>query len=115
MYKIFCRTNLDLISEKWPNELPAIPRVGEGITSTTQHIMDNGISFHLTLKVVSVTWNRSYLEKDYIPIIELHDPLKRSITEFYEWYAPFVRKSVSSFNKKYLKYIKKDINNILSI
>jgi len=95
--KIFCRTNLDLIGEKWPEELPCVPRVGDLIQSRTKRG-----AFRLTLRVVSVVWVFCEWEDPnevdrYIPYIELHDPFDRSVTEFYKWYAPLVGKRVSYF------------------
>ena len=92
MKKISCHTNLDLSQEFWPTELPEIPRIGDRIQSTT---VRNKCNFRLCLEVVSVTWR--YSSEGYYPEIELHDHMKRSIREFYEWYAPMVGKNVNSF------------------
>ena len=96
--RIICKTNLDLRGEVWPNELSAVPRVGEYIRSST-----TWKDFQLELQVVAVTWvyvggwqNELY---EWVPQVELH--IKRveghSIRSFYEWYAPLVGRSVSSF------------------
>lgn len=103
-YDVICKTNLDLRHEVWPSKFRGIPRVGDRVESLTVH--DNG--FRLTLEVVSVAWKASteythgagmvVIESHgSYPVIELHDPMKRSIVDFYEWYAPLVGTSVSSF------------------
>jgi len=95
MEKIICRTNLDLWNEEWPTELPRIPIVGEIIESKTIHG-----DFRLSLKVVAIRWKFFSISGNagvYVPEIELHDYRQRSITEFYEWYAPLVGKSVQYF------------------
>lgn len=115
--KVVCRTSLDLENERWPDELSAVPSVGDYIESSTVH--RNG--FRLELKVVRVTWKNITLynhydgkeEKKYIPHIELHmtdyharlipdedrfpDACQGSITAFYCWYAPNVGRSVGAF------------------
>lgn len=98
MVKIFCKTNLD-INEKWPDTLPERPVVGDKIASMRKH--KDGIS--IILEVVRTTWTYDKLEDcgyevyDWYLEVELHDPLKRSIRDFYKWYAPLVGKSVESF------------------
>ena len=92
MIKIHCHTNLDLAHEIWPTELPAVPRVGDLIQSATNHD-----SFQLTLKVVSVTWKRPFADRQWAPVVELHDYSSRTIREFYEWYAPLTGHNVSYF------------------
>ena len=53
MVKIHCHTNLDLIktAEKWPEELPEVPRVGDYIQSNYKWL-DHYV---LELVVVRVT------------------------------------------------------------
>lgn len=105
MIPVHCHTNLDLAFEDWPTELPAVPRVGDLIRSRTKHG-----AFRLSLQVVRVSWECSSFDDDYVPNIELHMtetqkslPASRegaaqgSIVAFYEWYAPRVGRSVSSF------------------
>ncbi|MBT3298698.1 hypothetical protein HN385_07240 [archaeon] len=96
MYKVKCHTNLDLFNEEWPTSLPSIPRVGDRIDSIIDHR-----DFRLSLEVVSVHWKYvsgfSNDTDEYVPYIELHDYRRRSIKEFYEWYAPLVGKTVGSF------------------
>ena len=72
--KVICRTNLDLDREIWPEELPALPRVGDTIESA--RLGDDGI-FRLRLQVIAVnfayrdvSWGMS--PKEWIPEIELH-------------------------------------------
>jgi hypothetical protein len=100
--KIICHTNLDLIYEVWPTELPCVPRVEEEIQSKIKHG-----DFILSLQVVKVRYVH-FKNNEWIPHIELHmtEFQKRltsinadtgSITAFYEWYAPLVNRSVSSF------------------
>lgn len=101
---VHCRTNLDLANEKWPTDMPVVPNVGDHIQSKTKW----GV-FQLTLKVVRVTWKYSDYY-DWYPEIELHMtdfqcglPCSKgkdctgSIRAFYEWYAPLIGRSVSSF------------------
>lgn len=94
MVKVVCNTNLDLFHEVWPEMLPCLPPIGSYIESKTEHHYPNGY-FRLSLKVVSI--NFVYTSDGYKVYIELHDPHKRSIKEFYEWYAPLVNKNVSFF------------------
>ena len=92
---IHCRTNLDLAGEKWPRSLPIVPRVGDNIESLTKHG-----NFRLSLRVAAVNFRAKSefrLEETHTVEIELHDKFQRSIRDFYEWYAPLVGKSVSSF------------------
>ena len=112
MIEVLCRTNLDLSWEKWPDELPAVPRVGDRIVSATEHSRGSG-RFQLELEVVSVTWRprtRPGRPLEWIPHVELHMtswhrqlPSKHgadatgSIAAFYEWYAPLVGRSVGAF------------------
>lgn len=107
--KVYCRTNLDLSNEQWPDELPALPNVGDHIQSLTKHN-----HFRLELQVVRITWKYHDYHETWIPEIELHmtdfqrswRPSKNtqeegacqgSITAFYEWYAPKVGRSVGAF------------------
>ena len=86
--KVICRTNLDLDREIWPEELPALPRVGDNIQSGK--LGSNGI-FRLTLQVVAVNfvvvnakWGR-----EWVPEVDLHLGklyLGQLIKEFQEWY-----------------------------
>lgn len=105
MISVICHTNLDLSFERWPDKLPAVPRVGDTIQSKTIHG-----DFRLSLQVISVRWDYFPSYDDYMPRIELHMtefqkrlPGRRegaetgSITAFYEWYAPLVGRTVSSF------------------
>lgn len=113
MIKVFCRTNLDLHNEVWPDELPALPNISDYITSRTKH----GI-FQLQLQVCRITWEYHEStwgdnEPGWYPNIELHmtefqrgiypkDNQGRtvapgSITAFYQWYAPLVGRTVGSF------------------
>jgi hypothetical protein len=97
MITVRVRTNLDLHGEEWPRYLPAVPSIGHLIESSTHHEIGSG-SLRLQLEVASVIWTVSKGEP-YIPQIELHLPRGRfrSLREFYEWYAPRVGKTVSSF------------------
>jgi hypothetical protein len=113
MIEVICHTNLDLSWEKWPDELPAVPRVGDRIASATVHSPGGRGKFQLELEVASVTWKprtRPGKPEMWIPHIELHttslqrqlpskhrDACTGSITAFYEWYAPLVGRSVGSF------------------
>jgi hypothetical protein len=90
--KVICKCALD-IQEEFPTELPVVPVVGQKIMSATKHG-----KFQLCLDVVAVTWIPSRLDKgEWIPEIELHCLSKKSIMEFYQWYAPLVGKNISAF------------------
>lgn len=111
---VHCRTNLDLNNETWPDEMPAVPNVGDHIQSATKWDI-----FQLTLKVVRITWkqiNDRYPNSNsntgvyWYPEIELHmtnfhsqlpcskgPDCKGSIRAFYEWYAPLIGRRVSDF------------------
>lgn len=107
MIRVYCHTNLDLANEKWPTELPAVPRVGEEIQSKRNH----PFHFNLSLQVVRVRYEFSEHANEWIPHIELHmtefqkrlpappnsDAETGSIVAFYHWYAPLVGRSVGSF------------------
>lgn len=102
--RIQCTTNLDLVNEQWPNELPVVPMIGDYIRSKTKWGTSNP-QFQLELEVVSVTWKYSDgfpgcgIPPCWIPVVELHVKRSRkwSITDFYNWYAPLVGRSVGSF------------------
>ena len=108
MIEVTCRTNLDLFNEKWPRELPAVPRVGDHIASATKH----RDGFRLTLQVVQVTYEPTRVRgfDEWEVVVELHmtrtqrelpcskgEQSRGSILAFYEWYAPKVGTTVSSF------------------
>jgi hypothetical protein len=120
--KIHCRTNLDLVhtSERWPNELPEVPRVGDIIQSANvwkyhpEFDGDGGfIRFlqegQLELAVVQVTWKwlgkdmwgnaREILEDVWSPEVELNLPPHRfeNLTRFHEWYGKITGKGQSAF------------------
>ena len=103
MINLVCRTNLDLANERWPKKLPAVPAVGDLIRSCVKHD-----GFQLMLEVVRVRWKDNYHDDPerpahsytyWYPEIELGIPKEAygSTTEFYEWYAPKVGRSVSDF------------------
>lgn len=108
MIHIVCRTNLDLASERWPDRIPAVPRVGDRIASATKWG-----DFQLELEVVEVMWRPIYSPEtrkaEWMPYIELHmtswqrslpsrsSAERGSIRAFFEWYAPLVGRSVGSF------------------
>ena len=102
MVKINCRTNLDLHNEKWPKELPEVPRVGDYINSG--NLRDGNHGWRLSLEVVRVTWC-SRLVDEYGTIewyceVELHLGnvwKSRTLRDFYEWYAPAIGKRASFF------------------
>lgn len=118
MVKINCFTNLDLINEKWPTELPEVPRVDDFIRSAQIWVVrpddgsnQIGIGYEsqLELRVVRVTWDaKQRTIKDHLgcmnediwtPRVELHLPKGRweSITKFYEWYGRITGKGKSYF------------------
>lgn len=104
MINIMCHTNLDLSNERWPDKLPTMPAVGDEIESATR--WKDG--FRLTLQVVKVRWSYNSRCGEWYPQVELHmtnfqkmlpcsSGAAGSIRAFYEWYAPKVGKTVSSF------------------
>lgn len=106
MIPVVCHTNLDLAYEEWPEELSALPHIGDIIESAVVRCND----FRLTLQVCSIRWRYNKNNNEWHPHIELHmtDFQKRlpsksgrgetgSIVAFYEWYAPLVGRTVSSF------------------
>jgi len=111
--KVRCHTNLDLPhTEKWPDDLPAVPRVGDRICSGyIWHTNGDRIGFQLELEVCGVRWvpNQAgyeetgamtrFIKQEWIPEIELHiiSARKWSITDFYKWYAPLVGMTVGNF------------------
>lgn len=105
MIEVYCRTNLDLRGEQWPEELPEVPRVGDRVQSRTKHGQ-----FQLELEVCAVTWRYGEFQKRWYAEVELHmssfhrglrskDPevAQGSIKAFYEWYAPAIGSHVSAF------------------
>lgn len=83
--KVFCRTNLDLERERWPDQLPFRPNVGDSIESQTAW---QGIR-HLRLKVVAVTFTFRDIDREYwYAEVELHLPDHfKTISEFETWYG----------------------------
>lgn len=92
MVVVRCKTNLAVLTSKWPTLLPAVPVVGQKIESWGNR------DFNLTLEVVSVTWKRAR-DSNWFAEIELHIPKnwEMSIKDFYHWYAPKVGKEASYF------------------
>ena len=90
-------TNLDLPHcEKWPTDLPAIPRVGDWIQSShSWPATDSFGDFRLELKVVAVRWVYVELREDWITEIELHTD--KSVNDFYHWYAPLIGQRAGAF------------------
>lgn len=83
---VHCRTNLDLNGEEWPNELPAVPAVGDRIRSK----MKWG-QIQLELVVTSVTWvfkcPIGVAHQIWLPEIEMHLPPNFDcISHFEAWY-----------------------------
>ncbi len=99
MVKVTCFTNLDLLHEIWPTMLPERPIVGDRIFSATKH--KSGVS--LELVIVSITWKPvtvkdfDYTVTEWTMLLELHNPRKESLHEFFEWYAHITGKSKHYF------------------
>ena len=110
MPQVNFRTNLDLANETWC--AADVPRIGDRVRSMTVHEygldpkthnqFKHRVPFRLELEVVRVTWEATFVE------VELHHchkvfneaegkMVKSSVTQFYDWYAPLVGKSISSF------------------
>lgn len=102
MIKLHCRTNLDLDNrEKWPEQMPEIPRVGDIIQSNHRHTY-NGSSVALELVVVRVKWVPKTIGPnviEYRPEVELHLIPSRysTITDFYAWYGRITGRGTSAF------------------
>jgi len=97
MISVYCRTNLDLHqAERFPKELPSIPRVGDWIESGHTHKTERG-DFVLSLKVVEIRWEYRQRTDSWTPVVELHDGRQRTIYDFYQWYAPLVGMHVGAF------------------
>ncbi len=118
---IHCRTNLDLCHcEKWPEELPTLPRVGDRIESAhewlyydpplshdAEYYTRQPMKSRVELEVVSVSWRASQHliykttpdKYGWIPFIELHLPKGRfeNLTAFFEWYGKITGKGKSAF------------------
>lgn len=95
MIKIQCRTNLD-VREKWPEELPERPMVGDLIQSAI-HWKPNRDP--VELEVIRITWTctirQVYVDRCsdikepyWFCVVELHLPKYRfeNITHFAKWY-----------------------------
>lgn len=81
MVKIKCRTNLDLLHEEWPTELPEVPRVGDYIESGTKRKGQK-----LCLKVYSVTWRSYDPWREWYAEVELNLRDGWTVTMLDEWY-----------------------------
>lgn len=99
MIKTVFRTNLDLINEEWPNQMPAVPEIGHLIRSKTRW----STGFQLRLEVCSVTWiysenvwpgNIHTPKGDWVPEIELGIPKykKMSVSDFFKWYTRLTKR-----------------------
>ncbi len=90
--KVVCRTNLDLCGcERFPEDLPAVPCVGDLIES--KHEWPGGC--HLRLKVCQITW--MYAGAWY-PEIEMTIPrLHSDLRSFFEWYGRVTGRGVHAF------------------
>ena len=106
--KVQCFTNLDLLpgAERWPEELPACPAVGDLIQSgTVWKRPDEGIKCNLELVVCQITWMHRIGDgfkntpiDNWYPRIEMTVPSRfLNLRQFYEWYAKITGNSVSRF------------------
>ena len=105
MIEVDCFTNMDLLNESWPGALPCRPVVGDIICSDTVHYTSDlyqerpsPVAFRLELEVIAVRFvpdNKGVYKIE----VELADRklFKRSISEFYKWYAPKVGKTSGYF------------------
>ena len=102
MVKVSCRTNLDIkhYHEKWPDELPERPMVGDIIQSAmkwTRVDAEGTTEFQLELRVCCVTWKKKRVDMSgvvkWIMEVELHLPEHRfaSINDFNKWYDKITR------------------------
>jgi len=98
---VACVTNLDLLScEIWPDELPALPHVGDLIESS--YTWSKGR--RLELAVCRIVWKESIVlkqpngKKIWYPKIELTVPTRfENLTHFYTWYGEITEKGKSYF------------------
>lgn len=119
--KIIFRTHLDLLPiEKWPEELPAIPRIGDRIESgylwnyfpSEEERAKGGIppcQTRLILQVYSIEWKyyssdtllylgSSTKEGMWYPVVELNIPSYfENMRSFYEWYGKITGKGKHYF------------------
>lgn len=104
--KLRCKTNLDLHhAEKWPEDLPCLPAVGDEIFSGHVWKTPRG-SRVLVLKVVAVRWEartpeheHGYpMKPEWTPVVELHLPrIWENLVAFYEWYGPTTGTTKSAY------------------
>lgn len=119
--RIVCRTNLDLekCAEKWPEDLPEVPRVGDYIESSRiwchwpdeESRSKGGIppcKSVLELQVCGVRW-RCHQPIDnggswpgvptWYAEVELHLPQHRfeNIRHFYQWYGKITGKGMHAY------------------
>lgn len=94
--RVHCTTNLDIENhECWPMRLPTRPAIGDRIRSKKVWKCGSVSGFQLELEVVGVTW--AFDSDGWYLHVEMHDPQRRSITDFFKWYAPLVGQSVSRY------------------
>ena len=93
MIRIVCRTNLDIEPfEKWPNELPCVPRVGDKITSVRKGTKTKGV----TLQVCGVHWRPNKIGR-WIPYVEMTFPsFFQNVSEFENYYSRIKNRGVQS-------------------
>lgn len=114
MVYVRCRTNLDVTGEKWPEELPEVPRMGDHIESQTLHGKTR-----LCLEVKRVTWK---VEDEYYnrgrgswyPSVELGLPALPWLTmgHFDLWYRhicgsipdEYYRERMEVLDREYYKH-----------
>ena len=109
MVKIYCGTNLNLLPcERWPTELPEVPKVGDLIVSSMEWINeDDGIETksRVCLEVCGIVWvpqitqASTLLNFVWVPEVELELSRKhfKNMVDFYTWYGKITGKGKDYF------------------
>ncbi len=103
--RIHCFTNLDLLPcEKWPEDLPVVPCVGDRIESGHKWKIDGeGPAHAVELRVVMITWRLFPVtlggpKSEWAPRVELHLPTYwENLTAFFTWYGKITGRGKSAF------------------
>ena len=108
--KVYCRTNLDVEGEQWPDELPVIPCVGNLIQSATKW---GQTQVQIELKVCGITWKKHTNEFNpripsiWVAHVEMTLPDSfRCISHFSAWYD-YIKNRIQqeTYQQRVAKYI----------
>lgn len=99
MIPINCVSKLDVMSyEKFPTELPTVPRVGDVIQSSTVWTTSDGRKIKIELEVIKITWV-SAEHLNYNTVTDMDEYGWKAQVELYVTENRF--NSVASFNRWY--------------